>query len=164
MCHRHGSHPTPYKARWVALSGVIPPCFPPYLSNMSHPLIWQGKTFFYPIGNTSAVCLTQDLAPEEPADVLLLGCGDTRNILYTTYADTQIGESTSSSPHSYLIMSVADLVTQKAGSWTSLVVTSSQPSLVSNLTLSPTQIPDFDCNHKSPQHPHFYSHHCRHIP
>ncbi|EGN93494.1 hypothetical protein SERLA73DRAFT_115908 [Serpula lacrymans var. lacrymans S7.3] len=53
---------------------------------MSHPCLWPGKTFFYPIGNTTAVCLTQDLAPEENANVLLLGCGDPRNILYTLYA------------------------------------------------------------------------------
>lgn len=44
-------------------------------------------SFFYPIGNTPAVCLTQDLPQEELADVLLLGCGDVRNILFTTYAD-----------------------------------------------------------------------------
>ncbi|KAI9800364.1 MAG: hypothetical protein M1825_004134 [Sarcosagium campestre] len=44
-------------------------------------------SYFYPIGNTSAVCLTQGLAYEEQANVLLLGCGDVRNILFTTYAD-----------------------------------------------------------------------------
>lgn len=43
--------------------------------------------FFYPIGNTPAVCLTQDLPPEQDASVLLLGCGDARNILFTTYTD-----------------------------------------------------------------------------
>ncbi|KZT67466.1 hypothetical protein DAEQUDRAFT_694144 [Daedalea quercina L-15889] len=54
---------------------------------MSHPLQWPFKHFFYPIGNTSAICLTQDLPVEQTADVLLLGCGDPRNILYTAYAD-----------------------------------------------------------------------------
>ncbi|KAH9831606.1 uncharacterized protein C8Q71DRAFT_881712 [Rhodofomes roseus] len=54
---------------------------------MSHPLNWPFKHFFYPIGNTSATCLTQDLPVEQAADVLLLGCGDIRNILYTVYAD-----------------------------------------------------------------------------
>ncbi|KIJ28640.1 hypothetical protein M422DRAFT_189460 [Sphaerobolus stellatus SS14] len=54
---------------------------------MAHPLVWPGKYFFYPIGNTSAVCLTRDLAPEEPADILLLGCGDPRNVLYTIYCE-----------------------------------------------------------------------------
>jgi hypothetical protein len=57
---------------------------------MSHPLLWPPKTFFYPVGNTSAVCLTQDLAPEQAADVLLLGCGDPRNILYTAFADLKL--------------------------------------------------------------------------
>ena len=50
-------------------------------------------SFFYPIGNTPAVCLTQDLPPEEKASVLLLGCGDVRNILFTTYADGNISKS-----------------------------------------------------------------------
>ena len=54
---------------------------------MSQPLYWPFKHFFYPIGNTSATCLTQDLPVEQAADVLLLGCGDPRNILYTMYAD-----------------------------------------------------------------------------
>ncbi|TDL18060.1 hypothetical protein BD410DRAFT_753746 [Rickenella mellea] len=50
---------------------------------MSHPVLWQTKPSFYPIGGTSPVCLTQDLSPEEDAKVLLLGCGDPRNMLYT---------------------------------------------------------------------------------
>ncbi|TRM66548.1 hypothetical protein BD626DRAFT_451581 [Schizophyllum amplum] len=54
---------------------------------MSLPLIWPGSYFFYPIGNTSAVCLTRDLAPERPATVLLLGCGDPRNVLYTIFCE-----------------------------------------------------------------------------
>ncbi|KAG1740866.1 uncharacterized protein EDB91DRAFT_1202053 [Suillus paluster] len=55
---------------------------------MAHPVIWRGKVFFYPIGNTSAVCLTQDLCPTEKADALLLGCGDPRHILYTVYTNS----------------------------------------------------------------------------
>ena len=54
---------------------------------MSHPLYWPGKYFFYPIGNTSAVSLTRDLPPEERANILILGCGDPRNVLYTIYSE-----------------------------------------------------------------------------
>ncbi|KAF2136540.1 uncharacterized protein K452DRAFT_322363 [Aplosporella prunicola CBS 121167] len=42
-------------------------------------------TFFYPIGNTPAVSLTRDIPRETKANVLSLGCGDARNILYTTH-------------------------------------------------------------------------------
>ena len=51
--------------------------------------------YFYPLGNTPAVCLTQDLPREEAANVLLLGCGDVQNILFTTYADNGSSESSS---------------------------------------------------------------------
>ena len=44
-------------------------------------------TYYYPLGNTPAICLTQQLPPEENARILSLGCGDIRNILYTAYAD-----------------------------------------------------------------------------
>ncbi|THH20277.1 hypothetical protein EW146_g1035 [Bondarzewia mesenterica] len=53
---------------------------------MAHPLLWPKKNFFYPIGNTSPICLTQDIAPEQSANILLLGCGDPRNILFTIYS------------------------------------------------------------------------------
>jgi len=52
---------------------------------MAHTVLYPAKSFFYPIGNTSAVVLTDTLAPEEPANLLLLGCGDPRNILFTVY-------------------------------------------------------------------------------
>ncbi|PKY05703.1 hypothetical protein P168DRAFT_309941 [Aspergillus campestris IBT 28561] len=42
---------------------------------------------FYPVGNTPAVCLTHPLPPEQDAHLLLLGCGDARNVLFTIYAD-----------------------------------------------------------------------------
>ncbi|KAI6043442.1 hypothetical protein EDC04DRAFT_2600114 [Pisolithus marmoratus] len=61
---------------------------------MSYFVYWPGQIFFYPLGNTSAICLTEDLPPEHKADVLLLGCGDPRHILYTVHADV----STSSEP------------------------------------------------------------------
>ena len=49
------------------------------------PVVWPGSAFFYPIGNTSAVDLTDTLTPEENAHVLLLGCGDPRHILFTVH-------------------------------------------------------------------------------
>ncbi|KJA29585.1 hypothetical protein HYPSUDRAFT_126061 [Hypholoma sublateritium FD-334 SS-4] len=57
---------------------------------MAHPVIWPKKTFFYPIGNTPPVCLTQNLSPEKNAQILLLGCGDPRSILYTIYSDLNL--------------------------------------------------------------------------
>ncbi|KAG9312019.1 hypothetical protein JVU11DRAFT_7293 [Chiua virens] len=54
---------------------------------MSHLLFWPTVTYFYPVGNTSAVCLTENLSPESKADILLLACGDPRHILYTIYAN-----------------------------------------------------------------------------
>ncbi|RWA14948.1 hypothetical protein EKO27_g233 [Xylaria grammica] len=45
------------------------------------------NSFFYPIGITPAVSLTQSIPPNEAADVLLLGCGDVRNILFTRHID-----------------------------------------------------------------------------
>jgi hypothetical protein len=44
-------------------------------------------TFFYPIGNTPATCLTRNLAREDRGDLLLLACGDVRNILFTLYSE-----------------------------------------------------------------------------
>jgi hypothetical protein len=58
---------------------------------MAHPLVWPSKYFFYPIGNTSAVCLTKDLPLEESANILLLGCGDPRNVLYTIFSEPESG-------------------------------------------------------------------------
>jgi hypothetical protein len=46
-------------------------------------------TFFYPIGNTPAVNLTQDLPFDQEAKILLLGCGDVRSILFTVYSNNE---------------------------------------------------------------------------
>ncbi|KAF8535830.1 hypothetical protein BDD12DRAFT_796758 [Trichophaea hybrida] len=56
---------------------------------MAHPNIIRRKKFFYPIGNTPAVCLNENMPPESPANILLLGCGDPRNILFTLYLTEQ---------------------------------------------------------------------------
>ncbi|EDQ98981.1 uncharacterized protein LACBIDRAFT_318427 [Laccaria bicolor S238N-H82] len=54
---------------------------------MANLLVWPSKYFFYAIGNTSAVSLTADLTLEEPARILLLGCGDPRNVLHTIFTE-----------------------------------------------------------------------------
>ncbi|KAH6869724.1 hypothetical protein BKA70DRAFT_1242288 [Coprinopsis sp. MPI-PUGE-AT-0042] len=56
---------------------------------MSKTLFWPSIYHFYPIGNTSAVSLTVDLPPEEPAKLLLLGCGDPRNVLFTIFTEPE---------------------------------------------------------------------------
>ncbi|KAG8730434.1 hypothetical protein FRC11_006718, partial [Ceratobasidium sp. 423] len=54
---------------------------------MAHPLCWPSTPEFYPMGLDPAMSLTQDLSPEQSADILLLGCGDPRHILYTLSTD-----------------------------------------------------------------------------
>ena len=46
--------------------------------------------FFYPLGNTPALSLIQDLPFENNAEVLILGCGDIRHVLFTAYADRKL--------------------------------------------------------------------------
>ncbi|KAE9405186.1 hypothetical protein BT96DRAFT_955383 [Gymnopus androsaceus JB14] len=55
---------------------------------MAHPLVFPRRTYFYPVGNTSPVNLIQDIAPEQSANVLLLGCGDPRNIFFTLHCNS----------------------------------------------------------------------------
>ncbi|KAH9917684.1 uncharacterized protein BXZ73DRAFT_80803 [Epithele typhae] len=56
---------------------------PPPVTAMATSLFWPGKYYCYPIGNTSAVDLTRDISPEGDASILLLPCGDPRNILFS---------------------------------------------------------------------------------
>ncbi|KAF2469196.1 uncharacterized protein BDR25DRAFT_230166 [Lindgomyces ingoldianus] len=56
------------------------------------PSYLQRLFYFYPIGNTPAVCLTQSLPPDQDASLLLLGCGDIRNLLFTVYAGMGLGD------------------------------------------------------------------------
>ncbi|KAI0165686.1 hypothetical protein GGR57DRAFT_448367 [Xylariaceae sp. FL1272] len=51
------------------------------------------QSFFYPIGNTPAISLTQSIPPDDPANILLLGCGDVRNILFTVHNDRKLCHS-----------------------------------------------------------------------
>ncbi|KAG6919771.1 hypothetical protein DXG01_001610 [Tephrocybe rancida] len=54
---------------------------------MAHTIVWPKKKYFYPIGNTPPVSFTSALSAETPAEILLLGCGDPRSILYTVYVE-----------------------------------------------------------------------------
>ncbi|KAF7310443.1 MYND-type domain-containing protein [Mycena chlorophos] len=51
------------------------------------PVYFQENYFFYPLGNVSAVSLLRDVPPEGPVTLLLAGCGDPRNILYSLYSE-----------------------------------------------------------------------------
>ncbi|KAF5333146.1 hypothetical protein D9611_002815 [Ephemerocybe angulata] len=57
---------------------------------MAHPTLWLPKSFFYPIGNTPATSLTEYIPPDVDAKVLVLGCGDFRNTLYTIFSDSKL--------------------------------------------------------------------------
>lgn len=59
---------------------------------MYAPVVVEIVTYFYPVGNTAAVHLTRNLSIEESADLLLLGCGDVRNILFTVYTDQDLSQ------------------------------------------------------------------------
>ncbi|KAI4861199.1 hypothetical protein F4820DRAFT_74767 [Hypoxylon rubiginosum] len=54
---------------------------------MFAPYIVPYITHFYPLGNTPAVSLTRGLPQGLDADILLLGCGDARNVLFTAYCE-----------------------------------------------------------------------------
>ncbi|KAJ1326960.1 DUF4470 domain-containing protein [Microdochium nivale] len=45
--------------------------------------------FFYPVGNTPAISLTQNLPHGKRAAVLSLGCGDLRHLLFTSHNDAR---------------------------------------------------------------------------
>ena len=59
---------------------------------MALAVFWPGPVPFYPIGDTPAVDLTDTLTPEDAARVLLLGCGDPRNILFTVHSQKDDSE------------------------------------------------------------------------
>ncbi|RYP73353.1 hypothetical protein DL770_007803 [Monosporascus sp. CRB-9-2] len=61
---------------------------------MLTPAVINIISYFYPVGNTPAVSLTQALPPRDAADILLLGCGDVRNILFTSHLDGRIMDIT----------------------------------------------------------------------
>lgn len=45
---------------------------------------------FYPLGDTPATRITQGMPPGKKADILLLGCGDARHILFTSHTDGEL--------------------------------------------------------------------------
>ncbi|KAK6206786.1 MYND finger [Colletotrichum tabaci] len=52
---------------------------------MFTPTVANSISFFYAVGNTPAINLTKNLPHGVDASILLLGCGDVRNILHTAY-------------------------------------------------------------------------------
>ncbi|KAF7593202.1 hypothetical protein BBP40_011832 [Aspergillus hancockii] len=61
---------------------------------MATPTHIQPLRFFYAVGNTPAVCLTQPLPLDQDAALLLLDCGDARSILFGVYAGLQCESQT----------------------------------------------------------------------
>lgn len=58
---------------------------------MATPTHLLTASYFYAAGNTPAVNLTSPIPPDQDADVLLLGCGDLRNVLFSVYAGVGSG-------------------------------------------------------------------------
>jgi hypothetical protein len=54
---------------------------------MLTPTIAVKTGFLYAAGNTPATSLTRCVPQGQDVDILSLGCGDLRNILYTAYLD-----------------------------------------------------------------------------
>ncbi|GKT43438.1 uncharacterized protein ColSpa_03619 [Colletotrichum spaethianum] len=52
---------------------------------MFTPTVANSISYFYAVGNTPAINLAKNLPHGLDASILLLGCGDVRNILHTTY-------------------------------------------------------------------------------
>lgn len=84
------NHPQSQVATTVfALEAQVTSSHPDLLddSNMLTPSLITPTTPLYAIGNTPAVSLTRSLPQGIDADILLLGCGDVRHILYTAYSE-----------------------------------------------------------------------------
>ncbi|KDQ29743.1 hypothetical protein PLEOSDRAFT_1040377 [Pleurotus ostreatus PC15] len=58
----------------------------------SHPTYLPTKAYFYATGNTPAVDLLDSIPPEDDGRVLILGCGDPRNILHSVYTRGDPGD------------------------------------------------------------------------
>ncbi|WJG34750.1 TCP-1/cpn60 chaperonin family-domain-containing protein [Fusarium oxysporum Fo47] len=66
---------------------------------MLTPTIAVKTSFLYAAGNTPATSLTRSVPQGQDVTVLSLGCGDLRNILYTTYLEKGLREYQSTFPH-----------------------------------------------------------------
>ena len=103
---------------------------------MASSLYFPGKYYFYPVGNTSAVCLTRDIPPDLDANILLLPCGDPRNVLYTVFCEESSRSTFHFVQHMRPIVVDVDLPSQLAGPWVSLVPISTRGSSVSTSYVS----------------------------
>ncbi len=66
---------------------------------MLTPAVANPFSFIYPVGNTPASSLTESLPQGVDADILLLGCGDVRNILFTAYCESGLRKALHANPH-----------------------------------------------------------------
>lgn len=59
---------------------------------MLTPTVANSISYFYAVGNTPAVNVARNLPPGNDANLLLVGCGDVRNILHTAYNEAGLRE------------------------------------------------------------------------
>ncbi|EXJ58995.1 hypothetical protein A1O7_06426 [Cladophialophora yegresii CBS 114405] len=72
---------TSHLAMYSSLHPFLPTTSPVMLGPSSE----TGACSFFPIGNTPPVDLRESLPPGQDAAILLPGCGDVRNVLFTSY-------------------------------------------------------------------------------
>ncbi|RCI11561.1 hypothetical protein L249_7564 [Ophiocordyceps polyrhachis-furcata BCC 54312] len=78
-------HTLPKKKKVRPSKAKTPPPF-----RILTPAVANRFNFFYPVGNTPAVNLTRNVPNDQDADILALGCGDLRNLLYTIYSQGKL--------------------------------------------------------------------------
>ncbi|KIW31445.1 uncharacterized protein PV07_03095 [Cladophialophora immunda] len=72
---------------------------------MLGPTVTPTMSGFYPVGNTPPVDVLESIPPGQDSEVLLLGCGDARNLLFTLYCRP-------SSDQSHLNFTCCDISTE----------------------------------------------------
>lgn len=60
---------------------------------MLTPTVASRLSWLYAIGNTPATSLTRSVPIGKDADILSVGCGDVRNILFTSYMERGLGKA-----------------------------------------------------------------------